>query len=171
MSLREIRGVKGEIASLWIMFCNDIRRQLVQFPFWKEQFWRLEKRKLKSVELWKSWWNWSIHYIMLNDLWTPKLPLKTLPHRCRYVDIIEWIKLKISPFCHFCDQKREVNAILIYCIWLMCFQLVLLKFLKAENRITCNLVIHQNNIKFSFPITKAIKWWNFQLDSFNSTKY
>ena len=31
-------------------------------------------------------------------------------------DIIERIKLKMSPFCHFCDQKRDVNVILIYCI-------------------------------------------------------
>ena len=35
--------------------------------------------------------------------------------------IIARIKLKISPFCHFYDEKRELNVILIYCKWFMCF--------------------------------------------------
>ena len=32
-------------------------------------------------------------------------------------------------------------------------------------------VIHQNNIKFSFLMTKVTKCWNFQFDTFNNTKY
>ena len=53
-----------DVLTIWhqIMFSNDIRRQLVKFPFWKEQYWRLEKRRLKSAELWKSCWNWSFQY-------------------------------------------------------------------------------------------------------------
>ena len=38
--------------------------QLVKFPFWKEQFRPIEKCRLKSAELWKSWWNWSRNMVI-----------------------------------------------------------------------------------------------------------
>ena len=59
ISLKNVEMLKQ--SKIWdqIMFCNDIRRQLMKFPFWKEQYRHIEKRKLKSVELWKFSWNCS----------------------------------------------------------------------------------------------------------------
>ena len=83
--------------------------------------------------------------------------------------IIERIKLKMSPFCHFCDQKRELN-VLWYTTYDWCvFQLI--KFLVPENRIICNVVLYIKITLSSLFWSKGIKSWNFQFDSFNNNKY
>ena len=49
------------------------------------------------------------------------------------VIIIEPIKLQISTFCHFCHHNREFDVVLMHNMRIMCLQLVLFKFLRAEN--------------------------------------
>ena len=64
-----------DVPAIWhqIMFSNDILRQLAKFPFWKEQFWHVKKRKLKSVKLVKVvvklvFENWSIWFFRSTHL-------------------------------------------------------------------------------------------------------
>ena len=76
--------------------------------------------------------------------------------------IVACIKMKISTFCHFCHQKRELDVILMYsithdCMWLY---FVLLGIWKAP---VVNYIIHMLCIKItsnSFLMTKVTSTCN-----------
>ena len=82
---------------------------------------------------------------------------------------VERINMKISTFCHFCHQKGKVDIILMYNKGLHVIVLSAFMNLKSTSCKTHHLhIVHQNNINFSFLMTKC---WNFHTDTFNSTKY
>ena len=58
------------------------------------------------------------------------------------LDIIEPIELKMSPFCHFYDQKREVNVILIYFVNNIYFVVMCMLFFQSNKHFT-SVVYHQ----------------------------
>ena len=72
--------------------------------------------------------------------------------------IIEPIKIQISPFCHFCGQKREFDVILMDGT-----RLHVIAFCAFRNLISTSFKTHhsyavfQNDVKFSFLIKKVTK--------------
>ena len=115
---------------------------------------------------------WKFHHWLILSQFFHKLKNIVKFYKEFILGIIEPIKLKISPFCHFCDQKREFNVILINDIWLMCFTtgaFQIPKSRKCDHIQSC--VIHQNSIRFSFLMTKVTKCWNLHVDTFNNNEY
>ena len=113
------------------------------------------------------------------ELW--KLILSQFFHKLKntvkfYIEfilgIIKRIKLKMSPFCHFCDRKAEVNVMLTYNARLHVILLSAFRNLKSTSWNTHqSYAVYKNDINISFLITKVTKWWHFQFDSFNNSKY
>ena len=76
--------------------------------------------------------------------------------------IVERIKLKISSFCHFCHQKREFDVILTYNKGLHVIAFSGFSNLKSTSCKTHHShIVHENDIKLFFLMTKVTKWWNF----------
>ena len=72
--------------------------------------------------------------------------------------IIERINMQISTFCHFYDQKKEYDVILMYNTGL--YVIVFSAFRNSKST-SCQThhshTMYQNNIKFSFVMTNMTK--------------
>ena len=78
--------------------------------------------------------------------------------------IIERInmRMQISIFCHFFHHKKEFDVVLIHGIWMMCFINGTFQISSSRKyNYMQHCVIHQNNIKFYFLITKLDKMLKF----------
>ena len=64
--------------------------------------------------------------------------------------------MQISTFCHFCHHKREFDVILVYNTELHVIVFIAFSNLKSTICKTHRpYTVHQNNIKFSFLMTKV----------------
>ena len=72
--------------------------------------------------------------------------------------VIERINTQISTFRHFCDRKKQFAVILMYSTR---FYVIVFSAFRNLKDISCKAhhshTLHQNNIKFSFLITKKTK--------------
>ena len=68
--------------------------------------------------------------------------------------------MKISSFGHICETRLHV-------ILFSAFSNLKSTSWKTHQ----SYAIYQNDISFSFLITKVTKWWNFEFGSFNNIKY
>ena len=117
------------------------------------------------------------------SVWSLKhVPMDTLPQtrtlvsgQISYIlenNRVECINMLISTVCHFCHQKREFDVTLMHDMWMMCFTTGTFQMTKSRKyHHMQSFVMHQNDIKFSFPMVKVTKYGNLHVDTVNNTKY
>ena len=103
--------------------------------------------KFLTNENFQNWiWNYTINFCENKKI------LRSATHRQKHkkeaflqhetFNGVNYMHLKVFDVIALFPQQVTVSVILIYCIWLLHFLTGTFKFLKAENRITCNLVLY-----------------------------